>query len=165
MLGEALLAAPVFSSGGFVSYYLPAGRWTHLLSGQVLDGPGWREEKHDFFSLPLLVRPNSIIPMGREDARADYDYADGVTLEAYQLADGTQTVVVPDLRGEMAATFIIERTGERLEVTRAGAAKPWQLLLVGTAAVQSVAGGAAESTARGVLITPSAGGAALVVAF
>ena len=155
MLGESLLTAPIFAHDGSVRYYLPAGRWTHLLTDRVVVGPGWQEETHDFFSLPLLVRPNSVIAMGREDGRADYDYADGVILQAYELADGSQTVVIPNLDGTQAAAFILERGNGQLEVTREGAAKPWQLLLVGAAAVKSVSGGAAESTPRGVLITPS----------
>src|SRR5690606_30447311 len=33
MLGESLLVAPVFREDGQVSFYLPAGTWTHLLTG------------------------------------------------------------------------------------------------------------------------------------
>jgi len=55
MLGRALLVAPVFAESGEVTYYLPAGRWRHLLSGETAEGPGWRTEKHGYFSLPLWV--------------------------------------------------------------------------------------------------------------
>jgi alpha-D-xyloside xylohydrolase len=55
MLGPALLVAPVFDPGGAVTYYLPAGDWRHLLTGQTAAGPGWRTEKHDYLSLPLWV--------------------------------------------------------------------------------------------------------------
>ena len=34
----SLLVAPVFSEDGEVSFYLPEGRWTHLLSGEVVEG-------------------------------------------------------------------------------------------------------------------------------
>jgi alpha-D-xyloside xylohydrolase len=56
MLGADLLVAPVFSDDGEVSYYLPAGEWTRLLTGEKLNGGRWITEKHDFLSLPLLVR-------------------------------------------------------------------------------------------------------------
>ena len=36
MLGDSLLVAPVLSSDGVVDYYLPAGRWTNLLNGNVI---------------------------------------------------------------------------------------------------------------------------------
>lgn len=55
MLGPALLVAPIFSSDGAAEYYLPAGEWRHLLTGEKVQGPGWRREKYDYFSLPLWV--------------------------------------------------------------------------------------------------------------
>ena len=39
MLGEALLYPPIFREDGVSEYYLPQGKWTHLLSGEV--GEGW----------------------------------------------------------------------------------------------------------------------------
>src|SRR5215211_3327058 len=36
MLGDSLLVAPVFSYDGSVSYYVPEGKWTNLLTGNVL---------------------------------------------------------------------------------------------------------------------------------
>ncbi len=55
MLGSALLVAPVFKENGSVSYYLPAGEWRHLLTQEVVQGPGWRQESYDYFGLPLWV--------------------------------------------------------------------------------------------------------------
>jgi alpha-D-xyloside xylohydrolase len=46
MLGDALLVAPVFSPHGAVDYYLPAGRWTNFLTGQVVEGGRWVRERH-----------------------------------------------------------------------------------------------------------------------
>ena len=48
-------------------------------------------ERHGFSSVPLLVRPGSVIPFGAVDDRPDYDYADGVTLHAYALPDGARS--------------------------------------------------------------------------
>ena len=58
MLGPDLLVAPVLSADGAVRYYLPAGTWRQLLTGEELDGwpGGWRTERHDFDSLPLWTR-------------------------------------------------------------------------------------------------------------
>lgn len=55
MLGSALLVAPVFSETSEVTYYLPAGEWRHLLTGEIARGPAWRTESYDYFSLPLWV--------------------------------------------------------------------------------------------------------------
>ncbi len=56
MLGDRLLVAPVFSPDGRQSWYLPEGRWVHLLDGTALDGGRWYEETWDYFDLPLYVR-------------------------------------------------------------------------------------------------------------
>lgn len=55
MFGPALLVAPIFSERGQVRYYLPAGEWRNLLTGEIVLGPGWRSETHGYLSLPLWV--------------------------------------------------------------------------------------------------------------
>jgi alpha-D-xyloside xylohydrolase len=55
MLGSALLVAPIFNPGGEVSYYLPAGEWRNLLTGEPAQGPAWRNEQFGYLSLPLWV--------------------------------------------------------------------------------------------------------------
>jgi alpha-D-xyloside xylohydrolase len=158
MLGERLLVAPVFSPDGAVSYYVPAGRWTNFLTGEVKVGPAWVRETHGMLSIPLLVRPNSLIAVGSQDAQPDYDYADGVTLRLYELADGEQaSAVIPTATGATEAEFTARRQGDTITIERRGPAKRWQILLVGIASVGDVAPGSAEGGALGTLITPEAG--------
>ncbi|MBP3721545.1 MAG: alpha-xylosidase, partial [Clostridia bacterium] len=88
MLGDRLLVAPVFDPEGWVTYYLPEGTWYSLLTGEKLTGGCWRREKHDFLSLPLLVRGGTVLPVGSCDTRPDYDYARDVELRAYGLGEG-----------------------------------------------------------------------------
>ncbi|GAA1754929.1 alpha-xylosidase [Nonomuraea bangladeshensis] len=136
MLGPDLLVAPVLSAGGEVSYYVPAGEWTRLLDGATVTGPAWHTEVHGFDSLPLLVRPGAVLPVGAREDRPDYDYADGVTLRAYRLADGDhRTVTVPTVDGGTGAVFEVSRDGERVRARRVeGAATSWNLLAGGARA-------------------------------
>ncbi|MER5945447.1 alpha-xylosidase [Streptomyces sp. NPDC001904] len=94
MLGPDLLVAPVFSADGDVEYYLPEGTWTHLLTGEHVQGPGWRRETYGFDSLPLYVRPGAVLPLGADDQRPDGDWPDGLTLLVTPDADDV-TVRVP----------------------------------------------------------------------
>lgn len=55
MLGSALLVVPIFNPNGDATYYLPEGGWRNLLTGELVQGPGWRTDKHSYFSLPLWV--------------------------------------------------------------------------------------------------------------
>ncbi|MEU8361652.1 alpha-xylosidase [Nonomuraea sp. NPDC048882] len=134
LLGPDLLVAPVLSADGEVTYYVPAGTWTRLLDGERVTGPGWRTERHGFDSLPLLVRPGAVIATGARDDRPDYDYADGVTLNVHEPADGeVTTVTVPDSGGRPAAVFEVSREGSRLRARRIeGAPAPWNLRHAGT---------------------------------
>ncbi|WP_043628043.1 alpha-xylosidase [Nonomuraea candida] len=129
MLGPDLLVAPVLSAEGEVSYYVPEGTWTRLLDGEPVSGPGWRTERHGFDSLPLLVRPGAVIATGARDDRPDYDYADGVTLDVFEPADGAaRTVTVPGPDGGAAAVFEVSRAGGRVTARRVqGAPAAWNL--------------------------------------
>ena len=119
VLGPSLLVAPVFSAEGEVTYYVPAGRWTHLLTNEVIAGPCWRRETHGYLSLPLLVRPGTLLALGAHDDRPDYDFLEGVELRAFELADGaTARAIVPTLEGGVAATFTARREGERVKIAR-----------------------------------------------
>ncbi|MBN1172667.1 MAG: alpha-xylosidase [Micromonosporaceae bacterium] len=154
MLGDALLVAPVFCEDGATTTYLPAGRWTSYLTGEVFDGPAWVRQRHGFDSVGLFVRPGSVVPVGSVTDRPDYDYTDGVTLRAYEPADGARTTVtIPDLRGAPAATFDLTRTGDQITVTRTGgAATPWRVLLAGRDAAGRVEGGTAAASPLGTMI-------------
>jgi alpha-D-xyloside xylohydrolase len=124
MLGPDLLVAPVFTESGEVSYYVPAGTWTHFLTGATVVGPRWVRETHGFSSVALLVRPGAVLPIGAVDSRPDYDYAAGVELRAYGLADGARVeTVVPDLTGAPAAHFVTEREGDVVRVSSGGAVR------------------------------------------
>jgi alpha-D-xyloside xylohydrolase len=128
-LGEALLVAPVFSDSGEADFYLPAGRWTHLLSGHVEQGGRWLRETHDFLSLPLYVAPGTVLPWGAEGERPDYEYADGVTLRVFALDDGASAAFsVASPQGRIAARGSVTRRGRRYTVAvEEGALRHWCL--------------------------------------
>ena len=112
MLGENLLVAPVMRADNIGECYLPEGRWTHLLSNKVYEGGRWLSEEYDFFSLPLFVRPGSLLAMGSSETEVDYDYASSLQLHAFELEEGVpaQTIVY-DSRGKQALTLTVTRRG------------------------------------------------------
>ena len=108
MLGGDLLVAPIFNKEGRAAYYLPVGAWTNILTETVVTGERWIRETYDFMNLPLMARPGSVIPVGACSQKPDYDYADGVTLHAYEMAEGMErTVKIPNLDGRIVATFTL----------------------------------------------------------
>jgi len=113
MLGSSLLVAPVMSASGEVEFYLPAGEWTSLLTGETVTGGSWRRETHGFDSLPLYVRPGTALPWGAREDRPDYDYLEGVTIRVFPGGSGTHEVVVttPDGRRETFTADLDAPTG------------------------------------------------------
>jgi alpha-D-xyloside xylohydrolase len=135
MLGDDLLVAPVLTESGEVSYYVPAGTWTSFLTGEQVTGPRWVTERHGFDSLPLLVMPGSVIPVGAVDDRPEYDYADGVTLRLYEIPEGARVTTVIAPGGQ---EFTTTRAGDVIWV-EAAAGGNWQAWHAGRV-IESVAG-------------------------
>ena len=129
MLGGSLLVAPVLSAGRDVDVYLPVGEWTHLLTGERVSGRGWRHEQHGFDSLPLYVRPGTVLPLGAVASGPESAWAQGVTLHLFELPDGYDAVTtVPGGTGQ-PASFRVVRTGSRVQVTSDDAIAPWSVAL------------------------------------
>ena len=117
MFGDSLLVAPIFKENGEVQYYLPEGTWYNLITEKEVTGGKWQKETHDYHSLPLMVRPNSILPLGNNDQRPDYDYADGVTLVVSAFDEGAEaSVEIPDLSGETVMKVTAKRVGEEIHL-------------------------------------------------
>jgi len=138
MLGDSLLIAPVMHENNEVTYYLPDGSWTHLTDGRRATGGRWMREKYDFFSMPLWVPDGAVIAMGADQTRPDYDYAQGVTLHIFPMADGTEKrVEIPALDGSVSKTFMIRYAGTTLTVMPDDD-RPYRVLLRGMRPAEAV---------------------------
>jgi alpha-D-xyloside xylohydrolase len=153
MLGSELLAAPIFSESGNVSYYLPEGKWTNIISGNVVEGGRWQNEKHSYFSLPLLARPNSILAFGNNRSRPDYDYADGIAFHLFELTDGrTASFELCDSRGNIGGKIKAIRLKDEISVATNGMKKPWSLCLRNIHGYSQITGAEAKDGKEGLLL-------------
>jgi alpha-D-xyloside xylohydrolase len=132
MLGPSLLVAPVFHESR-AEYYLPEGEWTRLPDvaaaglAPTVTGPRWVAEEHGFDSLPLFVRPGTVLPVGARDDRPDYAWAEGVTLRCTRLPDGfDEEVLVPGGTGA-PATFRVRCASGVVHVTSDDAPGDWSV--------------------------------------
>jgi alpha-D-xyloside xylohydrolase len=155
MFGPSLLVAPVFDENNGVRYYLPAGEWTdYFTSERVTGGRYLTEANVSFFRVPLFVRENTLLTVGADRSRPDYDFVAGLTLELYSLADGAEaTAVVHASSGVERARFTATRRGSKVEL-RGTATKDLRVLIRQSATAKPTAGGTlVESTPRGTLLT------------
>jgi alpha-D-xyloside xylohydrolase len=164
MLGDDLLVAPVFSEEGDVNFYLPEGRWTHLLSNDVAEGSRWHRQQHGFDSLPLYVRPNTLLALGSNNQKPDYDYSQQPEFHLFELEDGAVAEsVITDLSGRTVFILKAERRDGVITVTREGQASGWTLCLRNQKSVREVSGAAQKEGALGILLTPAAGAGPVVI--
>jgi alpha-D-xyloside xylohydrolase len=127
MLGNSLLAAPVFSEDGVCSFYLPdCGTWTDIQTGEALRGGRWYTKKYDYFGMPLYARPRSIIVYGNYRQTADYDYLDGMRIVVYGMDEGStaETTVYNSSRTKKAEIKAVSK-GDCIELTVRGTELPF----------------------------------------
>ncbi len=116
MLGDSLLVAPIFNEEGMAHYYLPKGRWVNYFTKEETDGNVWRKEKHDYLSIPLWVRENSVIPTGITFERADYTFTQNLEFQVFGLTDKAETVVYQEEKKLARASFVREKNTIRMQI-------------------------------------------------
>ena len=118
MLGDNLLCAPVFSEDGMVTYYLPQGKWTDIITGETIEGGKYVTKKCSYLEMPVLAKPDSIVVYGDFKDSVEYDYVAGAQAVIYNLGDGnTAETVVYDKDAKQAMTMKAVRNGNEITVT------------------------------------------------
>lgn len=156
MLGDSLLVAPIFSDDSTVDYYLPEGKWTDLITDEVKEGARWYKGTYDYFSLPLYVKPNTLLAMGADMTRPDYDYSDQVTLHLYQLEVGNKAICeIPTLDGEIELRVEASYNDGVIEINFSKLSSGISVVLHGITSIGDVNGGRYEKHEKGICITPT----------
>jgi alpha-D-xyloside xylohydrolase len=117
MLGDSLLVAPIFNTEGTRRLYLPEtkGLWTNWFTNEKSEGGKHINEKHDYFSLGLWVKPNSIIAMEND------------TFHIFE-AENAEAAVY-DTNGKETYRVKAVRSGNKITVTASGSHKEITLKL------------------------------------
>ena len=158
MLGDSLLVAPIFNEEGIAEYYLPEGKWTNYFTGEVKIGNRYIKEKHGYLSIPLLVREGSLVAIGAKDDDPVYDYADGVTLKAYELIENQPaSTVVYDANANLTVKAEVLKKDNQIRIN-VETAKPYTVVLVNTTNLASIENGSFEVKGRDTIITPNGSG-------
>ena len=118
MLGDSLLVAPIFNDRGEAYYYLPEGAWTNYLTGETVEGGVWRKEHHDYMSIPLWARENTILPVNYGLKHAADSYKEGLDLKVIGLKDQAETTVYEDQKEILQVS--VAKDGGKISVKAAG---------------------------------------------
>ncbi|MHA3225946.1 alpha-xylosidase [Globicatella sulfidifaciens] len=125
MLGSNLLVAPIFNEEGIVQFYVPnGGTWTNYLTGELYLGGKWYTQKYDYFGLPLLARPNSIIIEGNINSHAVYDFNKGFTAHWFEPSENIASEAsIYNQESELVATLKAINTEGKFQVDLSGDAE------------------------------------------
>ena len=118
MLGDSLLVAPIFNDRGEAYYYLPEGTWTNYLTGETVEGGVWRKEHHDYMSIPLWARENTILPVNYGLKHAADSYKEGLELKVIGLKDQAETTVYEDQKEILQVS--VAKDGGKISIKAAG---------------------------------------------
>ncbi|MCC8192486.1 MAG: alpha-xylosidase [Ruminococcus sp.] len=122
MLGDNLLVAPILNDESIAEYYVPAGKWTDIITGKVFEGGKWYTHKCSYFEIPALAKPNSIITYGNFERDVVYDYVKDANAVIYELEDGkTTSTVVYDSEANKVLELSAERKGNKIEISLSAA--------------------------------------------
>ena len=108
----------IFSDRGEAYYYLPEGAWTNYLTGETVEGGVWRKEHHDYMSIPLWARENTILPVNYGLKHAADSYKEGLELKVIGLKDQAETTVYEDQKEILQVS--VAKDGGKISVKAAG---------------------------------------------
>ena len=92
-----------------------------MLTDEIVQGSSWRREAYDFFSLPLFMRANTLLPMGENTDTPEYDYLHDLTLHVYALEEGRLArVTMYDMHAEHSLQVEAARENKKLHITLEG---------------------------------------------
>jgi len=82
-LGRELLVSPVVHTDGWVTTYLPQGRWMDWWTGTMHEGSTTIRRQVPLEEIPLYVRENSLVVLGPERSHVAERPVDPLTIEAF----------------------------------------------------------------------------------
>ncbi|MVX63015.1 alpha-xylosidase [Clostridium chromiireducens] len=142
MLGDSILVAPIFNEEGEANYYLPEGTWTNFISGKKYEGGRWIKEIHDYSSVPMMIKENSLIAVGCESSKPDYHYREDVSIFAYELKEDKEAkTTIIDMKGKITLDVGVLKKGNAIAIKSTGTEGNWSLVLKNISNIEKVDGG------------------------
>ena len=117
MFGPSLLAAPVTTANDSIRIYIPAGIWTDFMTHEKVQGPRYITRKVAPNSVPVYVRPNSIIPTRTPDTNSGIGSLDNLSFTCFGLSNGaTAACEVFADGGQGSGLFTAEVAGNKITI-------------------------------------------------
>lgn len=131
MFGDNILVAPIFNDKSISSYYLPAGKWTNIINNKLYDcsqSGKWIEEKYDYMSMPILAKNNSIIAIGNNNKKCDYEYLDNINYHIFEPSNNIETKIY-SITNTMSAIVKVKVENNSVKIETNNAPYNWKATL------------------------------------
>ncbi len=154
MLGDSLLIAPVLKSSKTVRAYIPAGTWTDLMTYETIRGPRYTNRTVEPGSVPIYVRPNSVIATRTPDtAGHDSSMLDNLTFTCFALEDG-QVAACEVFEAGMnhSGVITVAKEGKKITVRTQRFGKNKRIVFAGVNNIVSASESIPEQMAYGTMI-------------
>ena len=153
MLGSSLLVCPVLSRNNQITAYIPAGTWTDFMTREKIRGPKYLVRTIDADTIPVFVRPNSILVTRSSDLTRETGILDGLTFTCFELAPGSSTACeVFGEDGNTSGIIKVSCSGSKITVKTTGFGRNKRLVLADIVNVVSVSESMPEQTQFGTMI-------------
>lgn len=153
MLGSSLLVCPVLSRNNQITAYIPAGIWTDFMTREKIRGPKYLVRTIDPDTIPVFVRPNSILVTRSSDLTRETGILDGLTFTCFELAPGSVTACeVFGEDGNSSGIIKVSCCGSKITVNTTGFGRNKRLVLADIVNVVSVSESMPEQTQYGTMI-------------
>lgn len=134
MLGDNLLIVPVMNEEGIAEFYVPEGTWFDIVTKETYEGGKYYSRKCDYYQMPILARPNSIVTYGEfANNNVVYDYLQNAEVTIYSLEDGkSATASIYDSEAKKLTDITAARSGNVINVTFGAVDKNFKVVVAGT---------------------------------
>lgn len=133
MLGDSLLAAPIFNENSTAEFYLPEGKWTDIITNETFTGGHYFSKKCSYMEMPLMARENSLIAYGNFKDDFEYDYAANAEIVWYSPVNNIESrIEIADKDGNITFKFSALMNENILTIKFSGAAEPFTFKIHGT---------------------------------
>ncbi|OPJ64426.1 alpha-xylosidase [Clostridium oryzae] len=134
MLGDNLIIVPVMNEQGLAEFYVPEGKWIDIVTKDTYEGGRYYQRKCDYYQMPILARPNSIVTYGEfATNNVVYDYLQNAEVTIYSLEDGkTAAASIYDSEANKLTDITATRSGNVINVTYGKVDKNFKVVVAGT---------------------------------
>lgn len=130
MFGDSLLIAPILNENSSAEFYLPEGKWTDIITGEVFIGGKYYKKYYSYFEMPVMAKENSLIAYGDFKENFEYDYLKNAEIVYYSPLENTiSSTEIYDSKGNLILKISAQISDGNLKINHSKIKKSFNFKL------------------------------------